>query len=198
MSRGRVGRFSRKTLETEVYVEVNIDEPGTVMIDTPYSFLNHMLETLLHYAMFSGVVKVRELKKVDDHHVVEDVAICLGEAIRDAIGNSKIRRFGWCIIPMDDALVLVAIDICGRPYLSYKCRLVRKTIGDVSTENIKHFFYTFSIHLGATLHINVLSGENTHHVVEAMFKAVGVALHYATRETTVLLSTKGQLDLGSK
>ncbi len=191
----RIGRHSRKTLETEVTVEINIDEPGTITIDTPYRFFNHLLETLLHYARFSGLVRALELKKVDDHHVIEDVAICLGEAIRNAIASSKIARFGWCIIPMDDALVLVAVDLCGRPYLSYKCRVTRSTVGDIAVENVKHFFYTLAVHLGATLHVKVLDGENAHHILEAMFKAVGIALHSATREVSSVISTKGHLDL---
>ncbi len=191
----RRGVCHRRTLETEVLVEVDLDVPGSVQIDTPYKFFNHLLETLFHYARFSGKVRALELKKVDDHHVVEDVAICLGASIRDAVRGACITRFGWCIIPMDDALVLAAIDICGRPYLSYKCRITRDHIGDMAVENIEHFLYTLALNLGATLHIKVLNGKNSHHIAEAIFKALGLALHQATRKTEVTISTKGHLDL---
>ena len=191
----RVGKYYRKTEETEVEVEINLDEGGKIDVSTPYNFLNHMLETFLHYANFSGKVIAREIKKVDDHHVIEDVAICLGRALRAAIQESSICRFGWCVLPMDDALVMVAIDICGRPYFRFRGKIPREYVGDVAVENIKHFLYSFTVNLLATLHVHVLDGENAHHIVEAIFKALGFAIWQATRVRDRTLSTKGVIDL---
>ncbi len=189
----RIGEVHRVTKETEVYVKVNLDEAGPIHVDTPYRFLNHIVETLLFYASFSGEVTVREIKPVDDHHVVEDVAICLGKAIADALEKSRnnIARYGWAIIPMDDACVLAAVDLGGRIFLEFNYRFKREKIGDVATENIHHFFYSFAQNLCATIHIHVISGINEHHVVEAACKALGISLGQATRIVERVVSTKG-------
>ncbi len=190
----RVGEIYRRTRETEIYVRINIDETGEVQVNTPYRFLNHLVETLLFYAGFSGVVEARELKPVDDHHVVEDVAICIGQAVSKALGDrGNIARYGWAIVPMDDACALAAVDLGGRVYVYTNYSYRREKIGDVATENILHFYVSLAQHLQATIHVHVLAGLNEHHIAEASFKALGMALGQAVKPCERVLSTKGEI-----
>ncbi len=191
----RIGYFERRTEETHVRVKVDLDNEGHPLVDTPIRFLNHMLETFSFYARVSIEVKAEELKECgEDHHLVEDVAICLGKAIDRALNDrSKINRFGWSIIPMDDALCLTSIDLGTRIYFKMNYNFKRETIGDMHTENIIHFLYSLTTNMRATLHIKVLSGENEHHICEAIFKSLGISFYTASRIREKTLSIKGTL-----
>ncbi len=190
---GREGFCERKTRETYVRVYLNIDDHGHISVNTSIRFLDHMLETFLFYAKFSGEIHAEELKSCgDDHHIVEDVAICLGNALNNALGDrSRIKRFGWSIIPMDDALCLTSVDLCSRVYFKFNYRYRREKIGDISTENIVHFLNTFTTNLKATIHIKVLDGFNEHHITEAIFKSLGISINEASRIVEHVQSTKG-------
>ena len=178
----RVARYVRETRETRVEVELNIDERGEVRVETPIRFLNHMLATMLYYMNSTSTVIAEDRQGYDDHHVVEDIAIALGEAFREALGDKRgIRRFANAIVPMDDALVLVAVDISGRGVSNVELRLRRSEIGGLATENISHFLQAFSYHSGVNLHVIQLRGSNTHHILEAAFKALGISLYEASR-----------------
>ena len=178
----RVARYVRETRETRVEVELNIDEKGEVRVETPIRFLNHMLATMLYHMNSTSTVIAEDRQGYDDHHVVEDVAIALGEAFREALGDKRgIRRFANAIVPMDDALVLVAVDISGRGVSNVELRLRRSEIGGLAAENIPHFLQAFSYHSGVNLHVIQLRGSNTHHILEAAFKALGISLYEASR-----------------
>ena len=182
----------RRTRETEVRVELRL-ELGDIKVDTPIRFLNHMLETLIFYMGASGSINAVDLRGFDDHHVVEDVAIVLGMAMDKALGDRVgIARFGWSIVPMDDALALVAVDLGGRSYFVFDGSFSRDTVGDLSTEMIPHFFRSFADSARATVHVKLLGGENEHHKVEAIFKALGLSLRQAMQIVgDQVMSTKG-------
>jgi len=182
----------RRTRETEVRVELRL-EPGDIKVDTPIRFLNHMLETLIFYMGASGSINAVDLRGFDDHHVVEDVAIVLGTAMDKALGDRVgIARFGWSIVPMDDALALVAVDLGGRSYFVFDGSFSRDTVGDLSTDMIPHFIRSFADSARATVHVKLLGGENEHHKVEAIFKALGLSLRQAMQIVgDQVMSTKG-------
>ena len=182
----------RRTRETEVRVELRL-EPGDIKVDTPIRFLNHMLETLIFYMSASGSINAVDLRGFDDHHVVEDVAIVLGTAMDKALGDRVgIARFGWSIVPMDDALALVAVDLGGRSYFVFDGSFSRDTVGDLSTDMIPHFIRSFADSARATVHVKLLGGENEHHKVEAIFKALGLSLRQAMQIVSdQVMSTKG-------
>jgi imidazoleglycerol phosphate dehydratase HisB len=182
----------RRTRETEVRVELRL-ESGDIKVDTPIRFLNHMLETLIFYMGASGSINAVDLRGFDDHHVVEDVAIVLGTAMDKALGDRVgIARFGWSIVPMDDALALVAVDLGGRSYFVFDGSFSRDTVGDLSTEMIPHFIRSFADSARATVHVKLLGGENEHHKVEAIFKALGLSLRQAMQIVgDQVMSTKG-------
>ncbi|NPB00501.1 MAG: imidazoleglycerol-phosphate dehydratase HisB [Crenarchaeota archaeon] len=191
----RIGTVDRKTKETHVKVRVDLDGNGNITINTPLKFLNHMLETFGFYAHLDLEITAEELKECgEDHHLVEDVAICLGKAIDKALGDrSNISRFGWSIIPMDDALCLTSIDLGTRTYFRFDYKFRREKIGDISSENIVHFLYTLTMNMRATVHIKVLDGYNEHHICEAIFKSLGTSFHTASRVVERTLSVKGSL-----
>ena len=184
----------RRTRETEVRVELRLG-PGDVRVDTPIKFLNHMLETLIFYMGASGSVNAADLRGFDDHHVVEDVATVLGMAIDKALGDRVgIARFGWSIVPMDDALALVAVDLGGRPYFIFDGNFSRCMVGDLSTEMVPHFIRSFATSSRATIHVKLLNGENDHHKIEAIFKALGLSLRQAMQIVSdKAMSLKGVL-----
>ncbi len=183
----------RKTKETEVYVELNPWGKGNVNVETPIKFLNHMVETLAFYASWDLNVKVREIKEVDDHHVTEDLAIALGQELRRSVEGVKIARFGWSVIPMDGSLVLASVDFSNRPGVWVSLDFKREMIGDLATENIVHFFESFGINARMTLHIMGLRRDNDHHLAEASFKALGMAINMALKKVERVMSTKGTL-----
>ncbi|BFH74488.1 imidazoleglycerol-phosphate dehydratase [Sulfurisphaera javensis] len=175
-------RKIRETKETKVELHLDIDKKGEVKVSTPVNFFNHMLSTLFYYMNSTAMLLAEDKQGYDDHHIVEDVAITLGEAFKEVLGDKKgIRRFSHQIIPMDEALVLVAVDISGRGVSNIELNLNREDIGGLATENIFHFFQSFSYNSGVNLHILQLRGYNTHHIIEASFKGLGFALYEATR-----------------
>ena len=193
----RQATVERKTKETDIFLRLDIDGNGKGEVDTGIGFLDHMLEGFARHGFFNLEVKVKGDLHVDGHHTVEDVGIVLGQAVKGALGNKTgIRRYGSFILPMDDALVLCAVDLCGRPYVSYECEFPAERIGGLDTELIREFFYAVSYSAGMNLHIKMISGINSHHMAEAMFKSFAKALDEAAGKDGRLrdvLSTKGSL-----
>ena len=190
--------FVRKTKETDITLSLNLDGKGEAKIDTGVGFFNHMLEGFARHGFFDLDVKVTGDLEVDCHHTIEDAGIVLGTVIKKALGDKKgIRRFGSCILPMDETLVLCAIDLSGRPYLVFDAAFTSERVGDMDTEMVKEFFYAVSYTAGMNLHIKVLEGGNQHHMIEAMFKAFARALDEAVSfdpRIKDVLSTKGSLE----
>ena len=193
----RISKMERNTKETEISLCLNIDGNGTSNVNTGIGFFNHMLEGFSKHGFFDLDVSVKGDLDVDGHHTVEDTGIVLGNAIKNAIGDKKgIKRYGYFILPMDDALVLCSIDLCGRPYLSFYCNFPTEMIGDFETQLVNEFFYALSYSAMMNIHIKLLSGFNSHHIAEAVFKAFAKALDEATTKDERIndvLSTKGSL-----
>lgn len=193
----RTATIKRTTKETDIAVELTIDGSGKGEISTGIGFFDHMLEGFAKHGFFDAKIKVKGDLEVDGHHTVEDTGIVIGQAIREAIGDKKgIRRYGSFLLPMDDALCMCAIDLCGRPYLGFECIFPVERVGGLDTELVREFFYAVSYSAGMNLHIRMLSGSNAHHMIEAMFKAFAKALDEATsydERITGVLSTKGSL-----
>lgn len=187
----------RKTKETDISLILNLDGTGKSSIDTGIGFFNHMLEGFARHGFFDLKIKVKGDLEVDGHHTVEDIGIVLGQAIREAIGSKAgIKRYGSFILPMDDALALCAIDLCGRPYFNFDCDFTSEKVGELDTELVREFFYALSYSAGMNLHIKMLSGINNHHMIEAIFKAFAKVLDEAVKKDeriTDVLSTKGSL-----
>ena len=193
----RIAQIQRKTKETDIQVKLNLDGSGNSVINTGIGFFNHKLEGFSKHALFDLNLNCEGDLAVDCHHTIEDCGIVLGNAIREALGDkSGIKRFGSCILPMDESLVLCAIDLSGRPYLVFDGEFTTEKIGYMDTEMVKEFFYAISYSAGMNLHIKVLTPGNNHHMAEAMFKAFARALDEAvSRDPRVqgILSTKGSL-----
>ena len=193
----RIGERIRKTKETDISCTIDLDGSGEAKIDTGIGFLDHMLESFARHGFFDLSLTCEGDLLVDGHHSVEDCGIVLGEAIKEALGDKEgIRRYGHMILPMDDALVLVAVDLCGRPYFEYDAQFNTERIGYLDTELIREFFYAISYSASMNLHIKVISGSNSHHICEAMFKSFARALDMATgfdARIGSVLSTKGSL-----
>lgn len=192
-AKAKTATIYRKTNETEINIEVNLNNPTLLEVDTGIAFFDHMLAQLSKHGGFGLVAKVKGDIEVDDHHTVEDTAIAIGNALQQALGNKKgIGRYGF-VLPMDEALAQVAIDICGRATFQFTGKFDREKVGMLSTECVPHFFQSLAHSLGAALHISV-KGENAHHMVEAVFKAVGRSLRQAIQTVdNTLPSTKGIL-----
>ncbi len=193
----RVGQVTRKTKETEIRVEVNLDGSGRVRVHTGVAFLDHMLELFARHGLFDLEVECRGDLEIDDHHSVEDVAISMGQAIAQALGDKAgIARYGATIVPMDEALCRAVIDLSGRFYLVYGVKTRRDRIGNFSVELAEHFWRSFADAARCNLHIDCLRGRNTHHILEGTFKATARALRQAVeRDPRIegVLSTKGVL-----
>lgn len=193
----RTADYVRKTKETDISLHLNLDGTGSSSIHTGIGFFDHMLDGFARHGLFDLKVNVAGDLAVDCHHTIEDTGIVLGNAIKEAVGDKKgIRRYGSCILPMDETLVLCAVDISGRPYLVFDGEFTTDRVGYMDTEIVKEFFYAISYTAGMNLHIRVLSGGNNHHMIEAMFKAFAKALDQATvidPRITDILSTKGSL-----
>ena len=193
----RIAAVTRTTKETDISLTLNLDGSGQVQIDTGIGFFDHMLDGFARHGLFDLAVTVKGDLEVDTHHTVEDTGIVLGNAIRQAVGDKAgIVRYGFRILPMDDALVLCALDLCGRPYLAYDLKLNREKTGDLETEMVREFFYAVSYGAAMNLHIKQMDGNNTHHIIEGAFKEFGKALDEATRRDERILgvlSTKGSL-----
>ena len=193
----RKAKIERKTLETGVELELVIDGSGEHDISTGIPFFDHMLTHIARHGFFDLKVSATGDTEVDFHHSVEDIGICLGQAFKIALDGYKgIVRYGNALVPMDEALVSVAIDIGGRPHLVFNAKIERAKVGDFDTELVEEFLKAFSNHLGCNLHVNVMYGSNTHHIIEAIFKALAKALDAATmidKRVTGVLSTKGKI-----
>ena len=193
----RTAETVRNTKETQISLLMEIDGSGKSSVETGIGFFNHMLEGFARHGFFDLVLKCDGDLEVDCHHTIEDTGIVLGTAIRKALGEKTgIRRFGSCILPMDESLVLCAVDLSGRPYLSFEGAFTADRVGDMDTEMVKEFFYAVSYSCGMNLHIKVLTPGNNDHMIEAMFKsfakALDMACGYDSRIDHVL-STKGSL-----
>ncbi|MBQ9278934.1 MAG: imidazoleglycerol-phosphate dehydratase HisB [Lachnospiraceae bacterium] len=194
----RTATIERKTSETDIKLTLDIDGMGNAEIDTGIGFFDHMLNSFARHGFFNLDVKAIGDIMVDCHHTIEDTGIVLGQAISKALGDKEgIERFGSFILPMDDALVLCAVDLSGRPYLSFDMTFTTDRVGYMDTEMVKEFFYAVSYSAGMNIHIKQISGENNHHLIEAAFKAFAKALDIATgyneRLDGKILSTKGSL-----
>ena len=193
----RTATIHRKTSETEITMTLDLDGRGGASVKTGIGFFDHMLNSFARHGFFDLDVNVDGDLYVDCHHTIEDTGIVLGEAIKAALGDKKgIRRFGSFILPMDDVLVLAAMDLSGRPYFGYDVTLSRERVGDFDTEMVREFFYAVSYSAGMNLHIKLLSGENNHHIIEGIFKAFAKALDEASgmdARIQDVLSTKGAL-----
>ena len=176
----RQAAITRKTKETDIQLSLTLDGAGKADIDTGVGFLNHMLELLAFHSGFDLNVQCKGDTWVDDHHTVEDIGIALGQALSDALGDKKgITRYGNFLLPMDEALVLVAVDLSGRDTLVYQVQLPTEKVGTFDTELVKEFMLGFTRNAKACLHFHQLAGENTHHIIEAIFKGLGRALRQA-------------------
>jgi len=194
----RNATITRKTAETEISVEINLDGTGAYDNETGVGFFDHMLDQLARHSLIDMKVRCKGDLHIDDHHTVEDVGIALGQALTQALGNKTgIRRYGACLLPMDDALVRAALDLSGRPFLIWAMELPTPKIGTFDTELVREFFQAFATHGGITLHVDALHGFNSHHMAEAAFKSVARALREAVetdpRKSDAVPSTKGAL-----
>ncbi|HEX7560728.1 MAG TPA: imidazoleglycerol-phosphate dehydratase HisB [Candidatus Humimicrobiaceae bacterium] len=192
----RIKTIRRKTNETDIEIELNIDGCGDSEINTPVPFLNHVLSSFARHGCFSLSVKATGDVEVDPHHIIEDIGICLGKAVAECIGDKKgINRFGFVIIPMDETEVTISLDLGGRPYLRYSVEILNEKIENMSTMLVRDFFKAFVDNSFMNLHINKNVGVNSHHIIEAVFKAFGIALKQAVHRgsSTSIPSTKGML-----
>lgn len=193
----RIADIGRKTRETDIFMKLSLDGTGKANICTGIGFFDHMMEGFARHGLFDLELSVKGDLQVDSHHTIEDTGIVLGNAIREALGDKKgIRRYGHFILPMDECLVLCAVDLCGRPYLAFEDAFTVPKCGDMDTEMVREFFYAVSYGAMMNLHIKVLTPGNNHHMMEAMFKAFAKALDMAVsldERITDVLSTKGSL-----
>jgi imidazoleglycerol-phosphate dehydratase len=194
----RQGKAERNTMETQVEVSIKLDGNGEVDCRTGIGFFDHMLTLLSAHGRFDLQVDAKGDLKVDGHHTVEDIGIVLGKAFNQALGDKKdLQRYGTAFVPMDESLATVSLDISGRPYLHMEFPALAPMAGDFDTQLLEEFFRAFSIHGGITLHVRVFYGRNTHHMIEAAFKALGQALRQAVGVNSQwggVPSTKGILD----
>lgn len=194
----RTARIERKTAETDILVEVDLDGTGQYDVETGIGFLDHMVEQVSRHSLIDLTLKVKGDLHVDQHHTTEDSAIALGQALAQAMGDKAgIGRYGSAYSPMDETLARVALDISGRPYLVWKARFTQEKLGELDTELIEHWFHSVAQAAGITLHIQILYGSNNHHICEAIFKGFARAIRQAVerdpRKGGAVPSTKGQL-----
>ncbi len=194
----RTATITRDTAETAITVEINLDGTGIYDNETGVGFFDHMLDQLSRHALIDMKIRAKGDLHIDDHHTVEDVGLALGKALTEAVGDKRgIRRYGSCLLPMDDALVRSALDLSGRPYLVWKVDMPTAKIGSFDTELVREFFTAFAMQGGITLHVEALDGFNSHHIAEAAFKSVAQALRAALetdpRKADAIPSTKGTL-----
>ncbi|PCJ62672.1 MAG: imidazoleglycerol-phosphate dehydratase [Planctomycetota bacterium] len=194
---GRIGKINRKTSETEIQVTWDLDQAAKPSIDTGIPFLDHMLDALGKHSGTSLSIKAKGDLHIDPHHTSEDIGICLGLALEEAIGDKKgITRFGYASIPMDEALINCSIDLSGRFYLVFNVPTLKGKLGDWDAELAKDFFYAFSMNAKCNLHLNMPYGENRHHIIEGLFKSTARALKVAIAKDDKIkdvASTKGVL-----
>ena len=193
----RRAKIIRKTTETDIQLEIDLDKTTGSKIDTTIPFFNHMLELFARHGFFKLIIKSKGDTQIDDHHLIEDLGICLGKAVGQALDKKKgINRYGSASLPMDECLCRVDLDISGRPYLIYNVKYGRRKVGGFDPALVKEFFKAFTDNSGITLHINFMYGNNGHHIIEAVFKAFARALKKAVtlnENIKGVLSTKGSL-----
>lgn len=194
----RTAKITRKTAETEIVVDIDLDGSGSYDNQTGVGFFDHMLDQLARHSLIDMTIRATGDLHIDDHHTVEDTGIALGQALAQALDDKRgIRRYGACLLPMDDALVRAALDLSGRPYLVWNVDLPTQQIGRFDCELVREFFQAFATHGGITLHVDALHGINSHHIAEAAFKAMARALRDAVetdpRKADAIPSTKGAL-----
>ena len=193
----RTASITRNTKETKISLTLDLDGTGKAEVRTGIGFFDHMMEGFARHGLFDLTLTVEGDLHVDTHHTVEDTGIVLGQAIQEAVGDKAgLARYGHMILPMDDALMLCAVDLCGRPWLSWDVSLTHERVGSLETETVREFFYAVSYGAMMNLHVKQLSGLNDHHIIEGAFKAFARALCLATRKearVTGVLSTKGGL-----
>ena len=193
----RRATIERTTTETAVKVDLALDGAGRGQIKTTLPFLDHMLTLLAKHGFFDLTVQAKGDTEIDDHHTIEDVGIVIGDALKQALGTKEgVRRFGWALVPLDETLAQVSVDLSGRPYLVYRVELPQRRIKAFDLGLFEDFFQAFTTHAALNLHINVLYGRNPHHIMEAVFKALAKALDQATAlddRLSGVLSTKGKL-----
>mgnify|MGYP004493153281 CR=1 FL=1 len=194
----RIAAVSRTTAETDIQLELNLDGSGYADVKTDIGFFDHMLTSFAKHGFFDLKLRVKGDLIVDCHHTIEDTGIVLGQAIAKAVGDKQgIKRFGSFLLPMDETLVMCALDLSGRPYLVHDLTFTTDRVGYMDTEMVKEFFYAVSYSAGMNLHLKQISGSNNHHIIEAAFKSFGKALDQATmyepRLEGKILSTKGSL-----
>ena len=176
----RQAAITRKTKETDIQLTLNLDGTGKADVNSGVGFLNHMLELFCFHGQFDLTLRCLGDTRVDDHHSVEDIGIALGEAMYEALGDKKgIQRYGNFLLPMDEALVLCAVDLCGRDTLGYQVSIPAEKVGDFDTELVQEFMLALARNLKASLHFYQMAGQNSHHIIEAMFKGLGHALRQA-------------------
>lgn len=194
----RTSTIARATKETSIALTLNIDGSGKTELSTGVGFFDHMLDALSRFALIDLTLTCQGDTHVDAHHTVEDVGICLGKALRDALGDrAGIRRVGSAYLPMDESLAFCAVDISGRPYLAFSAEFGAPMVGAFDTQLAEEFFRAVAVNAGLTLHLKIIEGRNDHHKLEALFKAFGLALRDAAAldpRVTGVLSTKGTLD----
>ena len=197
MEQRRIAEYTRKTKETDIYLSFDLDGRGDAKVDTGIGFFDHMLDGFARHGLFDLNVKVTGDLVVDCHHTIEDTGIVLGNAIKKAVGDKKgIKRFGSCMLPMDETLVLCAVDLSGRPYCVCDLPFTVEKVGGFDTEMVQEFFYAVSYSAAMNLHLKLIHGSNNHHIMEAAFKAFAKALDEASSydpRITDVLSTKGAL-----
>lgn len=194
----RSASIARKTAETDIAVSLSLDGTGQSTLSSGVGFLDHMLTLLARHALFDITVSCQGDLEIDQHHSVEDIGIALGQAFKQALGDKKgIRRYADCLLPMDETLTRVAVDVSGRPFLVFKTEFSREKIGEFDTELVREWFQAFAINAGITLHVETLYGINAHHIAESCFKGLARALRDAValdpREAGRVPSTKGSL-----
>nr|WP_211184624.1 imidazoleglycerol-phosphate dehydratase HisB [Paenibacillus lemnae] len=196
-AKGRTSSVSRKTNETDISLKFNVDGTGVSELETDVPFLNHMLDLFTKHGQFDLSVNAKGDIDIDDHHTVEDIGICLGQVLREALGDKKgIKRYASVFVPMDEALAQVVIDISNRPHFEYRAEYPSQQVGSFDTQLVHEFLWKLALEARITLHIIVHYGQNTHHMIEAVFKALGRALDEATQidpRVTGVPSTKGVL-----
>lgn len=198
MSEDRRAKVTRTTKETDITIDFSLDGTGECQVDSGIGFFDHMLDAFTRHGLFNMSAQTKGDLQVDCHHTIEDTGIVLGSAIKKACGSKAgMKRYGSCILPMDESLVLVAIDLCNRPYLSFDAEFPTEKIGYMDTEMVKEFFYAISYSAGMNLHIKVITPGNSHHMCEAMFKGFAKALDEATtidpRLQNSAMTTKGSI-----
>lgn len=193
----RIATVKRETGETSIEIKLNLDGTGRADINTGIGFFDHMLNNFARHGLFDLSVHAKGDLYVDCHHLIEDVGIVLGQAVKEAVGDKKsIKRYGSAILPMDEALILCALDLCGRPYFAYDLKFSTPSCGYFETAMCKEFFYAVSYSAAMNLHLKMLSGENDHHIIECAFKSFAKALDMAVQvdnRIDSVLSTKGVL-----